>query len=76
MSMRAKQIVYSDADIAAAKHRIQCDQDDLFENCALQTGDTLSRAVAAPPFESIKLPRGVIVSYVRCDGSILSTANT
>jgi len=74
--MRAKQIVYSDADIAAAKHRIPNDQDDLFESCALQTVDTHSRGVAAPPFESIKLPKGVIVSYVRSDGSILSTANT
>jgi hypothetical protein len=76
MSMQAKEIVYADADIAVAKHRMQGDQDDLFENCALQTVDAHSRAVAAPPFQSIKLPKGVIVSYVRSDGSILSTANT
>jgi hypothetical protein len=76
MSMRARQIVYSDADIAGAKHRTSSDLDDPLEGCALQTVDTPSRAVAAPPFESIKLPKGVIVSYVRTDGSILSTANT
>jgi hypothetical protein len=76
MSMRAKQIVYSDADIAAAERRTQSDQDNLFESCALQSVATHSRAVAAPPFESIKLPKGVIISYIRSDGSILSTANT
>ena len=74
--MRAKQIVYSDADIAAAEHHRLNDQDNLLESSALQTVDTHSRAVAAPPFESIRLPKGVIVSYVRSDGSILSSANT
>ena len=74
--MPAKRTVYPDAGIPAGKYRALNDQDTYFERGAFQIVDTQYPAVAAPPFQSIKLPKGVIVSYVRSDGSILSTANT
>ena len=44
-------------------------------HAALEASHILYPAVAAPPFESIRLPKGVIVRFVREDGSILTTAN-
>jgi hypothetical protein len=42
---------------------------------ALLASHTQFPAIAAPPFESIRLPKGVILSYVRADGSVITTAN-
>jgi hypothetical protein len=44
-------------------------------HAALLASHTQYPAIAAPPFESIRLPKGVIVSYVRADGSVMTTAN-
>jgi hypothetical protein len=51
---------------ARIKRRIQA---------ALLASHTQYPAIAAPPFESIRLPKGVILSHVRADGSVVSTAN-
>jgi hypothetical protein len=37
--------------------------------------DRKSAAVASPPFGSIALPPGVVLSFVRADGTIVRAAN-
>lgn len=44
-------------------------------HAALAASHILYPSVAAPPFDSIRLPRGVIVSFVRRDGSVVTTGN-
>jgi hypothetical protein len=44
-------------------------------NAALEASHAQYPAITAPPFESIRLPKGVILSYVREDGSVVTTAN-
>ena len=44
-------------------------------HAALEASHVKYPAIAAPPFESIRLPKGVILSYVRMDGSVTTTAN-
>jgi hypothetical protein len=44
-------------------------------HAALAASHTQYPAIVAPPFESIRLPRGVILTYVRADGSVTTTAN-
>jgi hypothetical protein len=42
---------------------------------ALLASHTQYPAIAAPPFKSIRLPKGVVLNYVREDGSVVTTAN-
>jgi hypothetical protein len=41
-------------------------------HAALVASHTQYPAIAASPFESIRLPKGVILSYVRADGSVMT----
>jgi hypothetical protein len=59
----------------AVKHRPVGDRDARFEEAIFRVVESACVAMAVPPFESVKLPRGVIVSFVRADGSVLRTAN-
>jgi hypothetical protein len=59
----------------AIKYRPVGERDARFEDAIFRVVESACVTVAVPPFESVKLPRGVIVSFVRADGSILRTAN-
>jgi hypothetical protein len=58
-----------------ARQGLLGERDARFENHIFGFVDRQYPAVAAPPFQSIKLPRGVVLSFVRADGSVVKTAN-
>jgi hypothetical protein len=58
-----------------AKYQPISERDARFEKTIFGVADRHCNAVAAPPFPSIKLPRGVVLSFVRVDGSVVRTAN-
>jgi hypothetical protein len=59
----------------AVKYRPIGQRDARFEDAIFRVVEGASLAVSVPPFDSVKLPRGVVVSFVRADGSILRAAN-
>jgi hypothetical protein len=63
------------ANRAAEKYRPIGERDARFEDAIFRTVEAACPAVVVPPFETIKLPRGVVVSFIRTDGSVFRTAN-